>query len=108
LPLNLPAYPQQNYIAGRAALSITTKTAPEDPIGTRNPKTSRAKISASRESSIRGIFWKTPAASTPPAHQAYAEWTPKRIVDWTTKAGVSTRALVDFLYRTDRALPSVP
>jgi len=40
-----------------------------------NPSTSRAKISAGRESSIRGIFWKTPTASTPPAHQAYAEWT---------------------------------
>ena len=30
-------------------------------------RTSRAKISASRESSIRGILWKTPASSVPPS-----------------------------------------
>jgi len=30
-------------------------------------RTSPAKISASRESSIRGILWKTPASFTPPS-----------------------------------------
>jgi len=34
---------------------------------TRNDSTSRAKISANRASSIRGISWKTPAGSSPPS-----------------------------------------
>ena len=41
---------------------------------TRNPRTSRAKISASRESSIRGILWKTPALSIPPSVTRKWRW----------------------------------
>ena len=36
----------------------------------------------------------------PPAHKAYAEWTPERIVDWTAKAGASTRALAERIIRS--------
>jgi transposase len=46
----------------------------------------------------------TVAAHMPPSHQAYAEWTPERIVGWTTKAGVSTRALAERIIRS-RAHP---
>jgi len=42
----------------------------------------------------------TVAAHMPPAHQAYAEWTPERIVGWTTKAGESTRALAERIIRS--------
>lgn len=42
----------------------------------------------------------TVPAHMPPDHRAYVEWTPERIVDWTTKAGISTRALAERIIRT--------
>ena len=41
---------------------------------TKSAGTSRAKISPSRESSIRGILWKTPAASMPPSVTRKWRW----------------------------------
>jgi transposase len=37
----------------------------------------------------------TVAEHMPAAHKAYAEWTPERILQWTAKAGPSTRALAE-------------
>ena len=37
----------------------------------------------------------TVAEHMPAAHKAYAEWTPERILHWTSKAGPSTRALAE-------------
>ena len=31
----------------------------------------------------------------PPAHQAFAEWTPEKILNWTTQAGASTRGVAE-------------
>ena len=44
----------------------------------------------------------TVAAHMPPAHKAYAEWTPERIVNWTAQAGRSTRALAERILASRR------
>ena len=67
------------------AVNIETRMAPgedpsgpfgaEEPFADQKPEDpSRAKISASRESSNRGILWKIPARSTPPSVTRKCRW----------------------------------
>lgn len=39
----------------------------------------------------------TITAHMPKAHQGYAEWTPERVIQWTTQAGPATRAVAEHI-----------
>ena len=51
------------------------------------------RISSHRRSFLKGQHT-TGIAHMPPAHQAYAEWTPERLVRWAEQSGPATAQLV--------------
>jgi len=61
------------------------------------------RIAAHRRSHVRGGHT-TIAAHMPKAHQAHAEWTPSRILEWAQEMGPETLALADAILR-DRPHP---
>jgi transposase len=61
------------------------------------------RVAAHRRSDVRGGHT-TLAAHMPKAHQAHAEWTPSRILEWAEHVGGQTHALVDAILR-DRPHP---
>ena len=52
------------------------------------------RVATHRRSSERGKYT-TDAAHMPKAHQAYAEWTPQRLIAWAKQTGPSAAALVE-------------
>ena len=61
------------------------------------------RVAAHQLSHVRGAHT-TIAAHMPKAHQAHAEWTPSRILEWGLEIGPETHALVDEILR-DRPHP---
>ena len=61
------------------------------------------RMAVHRRSHVRGGHT-TIAAHMPKAHQAHAEWTPSRILDWAQTMGPETHALADEILR-DRPHP---
>jgi len=61
------------------------------------------RVAAHRRSDVRGGHT-TIATHMPKAHQAHAEWTPSRILEWAEHVGGQTHALVDAILK-DRPHP---
>lgn len=57
------------------------------------------RISSHRRSFLKGQHT-TVTAHMPPAHQAYAEWTPERLVRWAEQSGPATAQLVATILAT--------